>query len=47
MKANVPQLCEAHLPGSTKTARWQKNESLMVFVAEAKSAALANAAIST
>jgi hypothetical protein len=31
----------------TKTARWQKNENLMAFEAEAKSAVLANAAIST
>ena len=36
----MPQRSEAYLPGDTRTARWQKNETLMAFGDEAKSAAL-------
>lgn len=42
LKANVPQCSEAYLLVETKTARWQKNENLMAFGDEAKSAAMAN-----
>lgn len=42
VRANVPQCSEAYLLVNTKTARGQKNENLMAFGADAKSAAMAN-----